>query len=40
MAVGQHQWDPILGQVHHPFQTVLVGIESDVHWGYDLGFDP
>ena len=28
--------------VHHPFfRTYLSGwIESDVHWGYDLGFDP
>ena len=21
-------------------EPILVGIESDVHWGYDLAFDP
>ena len=25
----------MLGEVHHPFQPILV-----VHWRYDLGFDP
>ena len=22
------------------FEPILMGIESDVHWGYDLGFEP
>ena len=32
----------ILGQVNSPpiFEPICVGTESDVHQGYDLGFDP
>ena len=42
MAVGQNQWYPILGvgEFTTHFGTCLVGIDSDVHWGYDLDFDP
>ena len=39
MAVGQHQWDLILGfSVNSPpiVEPILVGIESDVHWGYGV----
>ena len=39
MAVGQSQWDPILGQVHHLFRADFSG-DWDVHWWYDLDFDP
>ena len=31
-------WDPILGRVNLPpiLEPILVGIESDVHWGYGV----
>ena len=41
MAVGENQWDPILDEFTTHFSTYFSGwIESDVHWGYDLAFDP
>ena len=30
----------LVGDFATHFRTYLVGIESDVHWWYDLGFDP
>ena len=26
VAMVQNQWDPILGEAHHPFESILVGI--------------
>ena len=35
MAVGQHQWDPILGVFGAPpiLERILVSIGSDIRWG-------
>ena len=38
MAVGQHQWYHFWGCTTH-VRTYFSG-GWDVHWGYDLGFDP
>ena len=40
MAVGQNQWHRFGAGAPPIFEPILVGIESDVHWGYDLDFDP
>ena len=40
VAVGQNRFGTIWGQVNSPpmLESISVGIESDVHWGYDLAF--
>ena len=40
MAVGQHQWYPFgVGEFTTHVSQDFSG-DWDVHWGYDLGFDP
>ena len=34
MAVGQNQWDPILGWVNSPLILVYFSGDRDVHWWY------
>ena len=39
MAVGQNQWYHFGVAAPPIVEPILVGIESDVLWGYDLDFD-
>ena len=40
MAVGQNQFYHFGVGAPPIVDPILVGIESDVHWGYNLAFDP
>ena len=40
VAVGQNQWYNFGVGAPPILEPILVGIESDVHWGYDVDFDP
>ena len=41
MPVGQNQWHHFGGRCFIHFRTYFSGwIESDVHWGNDLAFEP